>query len=465
MNNHNFTKKNTKLFLASFICLFSILFIAFYCPKPVNAASTVKYTINNSDYYIKSISISNKKLTVKGLPDGKNYSYIWLQIKDTNLDMVFDEIKEKSGSKMSFTLSSLKDGDYSISFYGGTQRYGNYKEFFKLNNLNIKDGKASFKKSPVRKYNAKYLKNEKTDETVLEYYLSADKYIDSDNKEIKKLAEKLTKGITDSYEKARVLHDWVAENIYYDYDVYYNMATIGDYSASGVLNSRRTVCEGYSNLLAALLRASGVPAKKVSGYALGLSTTRAWPEDYISGENKTSNHAWVEAYCDDRWVIIDATWDSGNEWSNGKVSKSDGLRYYKYFDPSLDYFSLDHLRLNDLNDINKNIKIWQSDNTNIKASAKAYVKDGVSGIKISWKADRDTKFDGYEVRRCDSLEVAQMSGYHNYLYSVKKTKNSYSDTNKIKPGKTYYYRVYGYINKNGYRHYSPVSNTVSITAK
>ena len=125
---------------------------------------------------------------------------------------------------------------------------------------------------------------------------------------------------TNDYEKLKLLHDWVADNIYYDYDNYlHDKPTKID--PDGVLATRRTVCAGYSALLIDLIQAQGIPAIYVTGWANG-------------------GHAWVEAFADGRWVFIDATWDSKNSYEYGQWTKGPFSR--KYFDASLELYSFSH---------------------------------------------------------------------------------------------------------------------------
>ncbi|MEG2421761.1 MAG: transglutaminase-like domain-containing protein, partial [Oscillospiraceae bacterium] len=114
----------------------------------------------------------------------------------------------------------------------------------------------------------------------------------------------------------------------------------GDTSALGTLQSRRSVCQGYASLTAALLRSAKIPAKLVAGYGLGLSTSGRWTAE--SAASSQTNHAWNEAWLDGRWVIIDTTWDSGNKWENGEKSDSSGLQDHTYFDATLEAFSNSH---------------------------------------------------------------------------------------------------------------------------
>jgi hypothetical protein len=132
------------------------------------------------------------------------------------------------------------------------------------------------------------------------------------------------------------IYDWVAQNIWYDLDVYNRRVPNCDRTASNVLAVRRTVCEGYANLMIAFCRAIGIPAKRVSGYARG---NEEWPYDI---DNIATNHAWCEVYVNGYWMIADPTWDSGNVWEYGKTMDNDGLRGHRYFDAALESFSSDH---------------------------------------------------------------------------------------------------------------------------
>lgn len=158
---------------------------------------------------------------------------------------------------------------------------------------------------------------------------------------IQKMSDQIVGSTTDDYEKIFLLNRWVAENIYYDYDSYY--ADSGTtYAAADVLLSRRSVCEGYANLLRALIRAQGIPATKVTTYALGVSTRGgSFAVDTQHSDTREDNHAYVEAFVDGRWVAMDATWDSNNRYQNG-VYEAKAPNGYYYFDITPEALALDH---------------------------------------------------------------------------------------------------------------------------
>lgn len=143
---------------------------------------------------------------------------------------------------------------------------------------------------------------------------------------------------TDPYRQVWLLYQWTAENIYYDHDCLTNTPSsewICD--SAGVLEIRRSVCEGYASLLRDLIQAQGIPCMKSN-------TLSIWDSFALSTEQAnalTPNHTHVEAYVDNRWVIMDPTWDSHNDYENGTFlpGSSHG---FAYFDITPEMLALDH---------------------------------------------------------------------------------------------------------------------------
>ena len=124
--------------------------------------------------------------------------------------------------------------------------------------------------------------------------LRATPSIDADNAVITKLATSLTRGAHTGREKvARFvgwLHDKMSPSLTSDLSVASQVATklLGD-------------CTEYALLLIALCRASGLPARGVSGLV------------YMGDEYQRFGwHAWVEVELDGRWVPVDASWGEIN---------------------------------------------------------------------------------------------------------------------------------------------------------
>ncbi len=164
--------------------------------------------------------------------------------------------------------------------------------------------------------------------------------IDSDSPSIITAAAAITKNCRTDYEKIKAVHDWTADNLYYDLDYYYGY-TGGTYAlASDVLKYRYAVCEGYSNLFTALLRSVGIPVKGVLGYSI--AGGGKWSEELVSGPaGDLPNHKWNMVYCDDRWLILDVTWDSTN-FRRGGVKTGGGGIVNDFFDLSIEKLSFEH---------------------------------------------------------------------------------------------------------------------------
>jgi hypothetical protein len=70
-----------------------------------------------------------------------------------------------------------------------------------------------------------------------------------------------------------------------------------------LVNRKAGHCEYFASALALLLRASDLPARYVSGYKGGTFNKKAQQYEV----RQLHAHAWVEAYVDDEWVVLDPT--------------------------------------------------------------------------------------------------------------------------------------------------------------
>ena len=334
-------KKN----IFNFTVIIIIIAISITCvPTFALAASASELELGYSPAFPTQITISGQTITVEGIPVASNYRYIWLRLRIPMSESdIYSEIVERSYyGEVTFSVPYVPSGQYYLELFHAGEQYVAYNGIVWGGDAQIQwhGNSGAFIEPEMYAHNATVSNGKRDDIAALTYYLSPTSAIQSDSTEIKQLAEQITRGIADSYEKAMAIHDWLCNNIYYDYDAYYGRTGYGDSSALGTLRSKISVCEGYANLNAALLRAAGIPAKKIIGYALGLSTNGSWPSSI--DPNNDSNHAWNEAYVDGRWIIIDATWDSNNAWEHGKVSNNTGLRGHHYFDISPMLFAADH---------------------------------------------------------------------------------------------------------------------------
>ena len=135
-------------------------------------------------------------------------------------------------------------------------------------------------------------------------YSRVDRYAVSssltDEQSIDSLSKFLSKSGINERDKARAIYTWITNHIYYDMDAL-KTRNYPDQSASSVLKTRKSICEGMSNLYHELAVKMNLCDKKISGYAKGYG--------YRTGDRFTqTNHAWNSVMIDGKWRLIDVTW-------------------------------------------------------------------------------------------------------------------------------------------------------------
>ena len=161
-------------------------------------------------------------------------------------------------------------------------------------------------------------------------YLEPDFGATNNYSDIAGLAGTIVSAATGDYEKAEAIHRWVAGNIWYDYQ-------IKPRSIDDILNERAGTCRDHSALAVFLLRASGIPAFVADGSA-NTPDSNQIRLSQISSEDHVCNLA----YIDDRWIIMDTSFDTTNHIIDGEYTPqlpagSD------WFDIPLSDFSVTHV--------------------------------------------------------------------------------------------------------------------------
>lgn len=105
--------------------------------------------------------------------------------------------------------------------------------------------------------------------------------------------------ITDRYELAKAVHDYVADRVAYDVPSY-RARTYPPQDADTVFRTRLSVCAGYSALFEAIARAAGLEVVTIVGRARG-----------VVRDGMGEGHAWNAVRLDNQWRLIDTTWDAG----------------------------------------------------------------------------------------------------------------------------------------------------------
>ena len=125
-----------------------------------------------------------------------------------------------------------------------------------------------------------------------DFYTSPELHIESDNPQIQQLARRLAAGLKTPCEKVSAFYTYVGENLVYSYNA-------GNWGAQAALGTMGSDCTEYSDLLIALSRAAGIPAR----YLEGVYISPAGMDQLARTE-----HAWVEVFLPGvGWTPMDPT--------------------------------------------------------------------------------------------------------------------------------------------------------------
>lgn len=138
-------------------------------------------------------------------------------------------------------------------------------------------------------------------DVVFDYYQTKNQHLYV-KQQVAKIAKNETKPEMTQHEKVKVLHDYIVDNVAYDYSL--DQGVNAPYFA---LKGGETLCNGYAMLMYLLLKEVGVEARLVSGEA-------------GTGRQKEF-HAWNMVKLDGVWYQLDVTW---NDYDDGTIR-------YKYY--------------------------------------------------------------------------------------------------------------------------------------
>lgn len=125
-------------------------------------------------------------------------------------------------------------------------------------------------------------------EWIQEKYLQ---FPDSITPETIALAEELTAGLTNPFDKAIAIRDWLRNNIVYNDQI--QAPPDGVEPVHYILfEGKEAYCNYYASSMVMMLRSQGIPARFVAGYAQG-----DWDEESSSYRVRSSNsHSWAEVF-------------------------------------------------------------------------------------------------------------------------------------------------------------------------
>ena len=293
---------------------------------------------SNGDYEYFDFTIDGSRIKIKGKMTDLDIPTVRLTIKSLEDNIYGDNevISFEKGEEFygELDLSELDSDQIVLDIWTVTDQneYSiNYRSYI-INTIEIERVGKNYKFKKPLVFDNNYDFTNK--------WVNPVGYIENDiSQEIYNLSNEICKNTTNDYDKILKIHDWVADNIYYNYDYYERRTSEITTTSLGVYNERKTVCDGYANLTKDLILAQGIPCRKI----VGLITYTPWKVETVN--NQGTNHAWVQAYVDNRWVNIDTTWNSGNSYSFGKM-QYEGIENHYYFDISETFFALNHKHVN-----------------------------------------------------------------------------------------------------------------------
>lgn len=153
----------------------------------------------------------------------------------------------------------------------------------------------------------------------------------SDNLNLEELVNYLKKGAKGDFKTVETFFYWISLNIEYSMELKNEAGlTSDDVLANTVFETRKTICAGYSNLLAEMCKYAKIECVIIKGIA----------QDYIEDLVDSSNHTWNAVRIGKEWRLIDATWGSGGfEIGSTNYDKKMDLRYL-YAEP--EFLIIDH---------------------------------------------------------------------------------------------------------------------------
>ncbi|MGV8146824.1 MAG: transglutaminase domain-containing protein [Alkaliphilus sp.] len=233
---------------------------------------------------------------VMNIAGKSNAEEIWVALRGPDKEVVVHSIEVNKGSFTEEITLRFGAGTYTVWVSNEARKF---------------DGSIRFR-----------VVNEIVEDT---RYSTASEYVDSDSEAIIELVNELISENMTEMEKLETIHEWVINNIDYNYEAFTN----GDFTmttASQTLENGYGMCREYSFLMAALARAAGLNARVVYG---DTRITNSW---------EAHKHAWNEIMVDGSWITVDATWNAGYIQNGEFVSAP----INSFFNPDVDFFARTH---------------------------------------------------------------------------------------------------------------------------
>ncbi len=187
----------------------------------------------------------------------------WYDQKEITIDYISPDLTSEN-------LDSIGNGIYywDLADYPGTGSNGRITIRFSLTAL---ETLTTIDLNNLQPYDSS--------SEIYQTYTRAERFIESDDPEIKAKAQEIAAGESNPYLVTRRFYDFIIDN-----SIYHKTGK-GLAGAKALLADGKGECGDYSSLFIALSRASGIPARAVVGYwtESGIDQTHVWAEFYLEG--------------------------------------------------------------------------------------------------------------------------------------------------------------------------------------
>lgn len=252
------------------------------------ASSTVVQDMTNKisldDSIRLSVSLQSNSLVFSIGQPSVAYDDVCITLMDLNADKIVEQhdYTKSEVNGATIDLADLADGSYDLRTLKSVK--GGCSPFMYAFTIEVNGGVGTFKSRCHYNTNLKDVANERTDAYAIDYYRHSTA---GDNQANIKQANIITAGITNDYDKAKAISEWVTSHMTYNLLDFHVSNPTPLYPGSAIPNIGK--CGDFAAATYNLLEGAGLPAKSIVGTEQGEA------------------HAWNEVYVDGRWVFVDST--------------------------------------------------------------------------------------------------------------------------------------------------------------
>lgn len=294
-----------------------------------------------TSYYSEKLEleISNKQLKFCSIPWYPSFDEFVVEIQsDSDRAYMFKTIKRPDNH---IDITSLKEGRYFVNIYIADNRNNTQVEALMHENIKIEISERNiyFILPICYETNSNFIKSIPISKNDLLKYILSTKGIECHKSEINTLAQDICKFSHNNYNRLLCIHDWIVQNLYYDMDSYNS----DDYvinthlAIDSIKCGEKCVCSDFTYLTVALARAQNIPTICIT--CVTEDKRNCWESEQ---NQKVADHIFAASFVNNRWILMDNTWDCGNQILKGVFHKRSNGYNRKYFDVSLEILSSTH---------------------------------------------------------------------------------------------------------------------------